>query len=37
MDEKARDQYIALAGDEVHVSWNNKSEEPELVHKHSNW
>ena len=37
MDPKARDQYIALAGDEVHISWNNKSEEPELVHKHSNW
>ena len=37
MDAGARDQYFAFAGDDVTVNWNNKSSEPDQVHKHHLW
>jgi hypothetical protein len=32
MDEHARDQFVALAGDDVSVFWNQKADDPEKVH-----
>ena len=31
-DEKARDQWVMMKGDEVSIYWNNKSEQPDLAH-----
>lgn len=36
-DDGARDQFFCLAGDEVSIFWNNKQDDPEVVHRRSNW
>ncbi|KAJ3413176.1 Translation initiation factor 3 subunit b [Chytridiales sp. JEL 0842] len=37
IDEKARDQFVIMKGDDVGVYWNNKAEQPDLVHNRANW
>jgi hypothetical protein len=37
MDDRARDQFIALSNDQTTVYWNNQSDEPEVVHDRQNW
>ncbi|ORY23476.1 translation initiation factor eIF-3b, partial [Rhizoclosmatium globosum] len=36
-DTYARDQWITMKGDDTSIFWNNKSEEPDLVHSRKNW
>jgi translation initiation factor 3 subunit B len=32
IDDKARDQFVIMKGDDVGVYWNNKGEQPDLVY-----
>ncbi|KAI9093824.1 eukaryotic translation initiation factor eIF2A-domain-containing protein [Phlyctochytrium arcticum] len=36
-DSRARDQWVMMKGDEVSIYWNNKSDQPDLVHSRANW
>ncbi|KAJ3040110.1 Translation initiation factor 3 subunit b [Rhizophlyctis rosea] len=36
-DDKARDQWVMMKGDEVSIYWNNKAEQPDLAHSRQNW
>ncbi|KAJ3075383.1 translation initiation factor eIF-3b like protein [Podochytrium sp. JEL0797] len=36
-DVYARDQWVVMKGDETGIYWNNKSEQPDLVHSRKNW
>ncbi|TPX48254.1 hypothetical protein SeLEV6574_g02149 [Synchytrium endobioticum] len=37
MDARARDQFVMLKQDEVAVSWNNKTEAPDVAQARQNW
>ncbi|TPX71053.1 hypothetical protein SpCBS45565_g01197 [Spizellomyces sp. 'palustris'] len=36
-DPRARDQWVMMKGEDVSIYWNNKGEQPDLVHSRSNW
>ncbi|KAI8618617.1 eukaryotic translation initiation factor eIF2A-domain-containing protein [Chytriomyces sp. MP71] len=36
-DELARDQWVVIKGDDTGIYWNNKSEQPDLVHTRKHW
>ncbi|KAJ3287790.1 Translation initiation factor 3 subunit b [Borealophlyctis nickersoniae] len=37
LDPRARDQWVMMRGEEVGIYWNNKGEQPDLVHTRNNW
>lgn len=37
LDQEARDQYCALAGEDTHIFWNTKTNEPDEEHKRPSW
>ncbi|KAJ3332456.1 Translation initiation factor 3 subunit b [Blyttiomyces sp. JEL0837] len=37
IDDKARDQWVLMKGEDVGIYWNNKSEQPDLVHSRASW
>ncbi|KAI9363368.1 eukaryotic translation initiation factor eIF2A-domain-containing protein [Zopfochytrium polystomum] len=36
-DEKLRDQWVLVKGDQVGVYWNNKADQPDLIKSGENW
>ncbi|KAJ1554947.1 Translation initiation factor 3 subunit b, partial [Nowakowskiella sp. JEL0078] len=36
-DEKARDQFVIMRGNDTGIYWNNKTEPPQLAHKRDGW
>lgn len=36
-DERARDQYAMIKGDEVEIHWNNKQDMPDKIQSRQNW
>ncbi|KAI9347339.1 eukaryotic translation initiation factor eIF2A-domain-containing protein [Obelidium mucronatum] len=36
-DTYARDQWIVMKGEDTSIYWNNKGEQPDLVHTRKNW
>ncbi|KAJ3212659.1 Translation initiation factor 3 subunit b [Dinochytrium kinnereticum] len=37
LDERCRDQWVIMKDDDVSVFWNNKAEQPDMVHSRRNW